>query len=89
MGADLSLLQLSFAEADDYAKPLESEISELTQEAEMWACRAMEGRLRSSCCKMIEAQSISQADHTGVFFFSPSNKQISFFLQTVVEFLQL
>lgn len=84
MSIDLHLFQLSFAEQDNYAKPLRDHIQKLTADAEKWVCKATEGRLRSRCCGLIETQDA----HAGQIL-TKSDKKVAFFHRTVVEFLQL
>jgi len=79
MGVDLHLLQLSFAEEDDYNKPLQNPILELTAETEKWRCEATEGRLRSRCCGLIETHAPQDEE-----ILTKSDKKIAFFHRTVV-----
>jgi hypothetical protein len=70
-----TLLQLSFAEEDDYEACLRNPYSALTEEAIEWRCESTEGRLRSSCCGLCEV--------------GQSKGAVTFLHRTVVEFLQI
>ena len=89
IGIDLHLLQLSFAEADDYTVSLSSPIRELATEAESWICKATEGRLRSRCCGLIETRVVQPNEYSLGLPLTKSDKKVEFFHHTVVEFLQL
>ena len=52
----MTVLQLSFAEDEDYTKATQAGVSALSQEARNWRCEATEGRMRSRCCGLIEVQ---------------------------------
>lgn len=52
----MALLQLSFANEEDYAQQLNSLIRALADDQEKWRCDSAEGRLRSRCCGLIEVQ---------------------------------
>lgn len=83
MNMDLTLLQLSFAESDNYDRSIHSPVKPLATEAFEWRCQATEGRLRSRCCGLIETVQLRS---------EPSmkcDKSVVFFHRTVVEFLQL
>lgn len=57
----ITLLQLSFAEDEEYAWRNNNIISALTEDEEDWRCETTEGRLRSRCCGLIEVQGPSQS----------------------------
>jgi hypothetical protein len=54
----LSVLQLSFADSDDPRRALCSPTEALTFREERRRCEDMEGRMRSRCCGLIEAQEL-------------------------------
>ncbi|OIW35436.1 hypothetical protein CONLIGDRAFT_676357 [Coniochaeta ligniaria NRRL 30616] len=74
-----TLLQLSFAEENDYEACLKTPFKALAAEVSEWRCEATAGRLRASCCGLCEVQN------------SPGQSEpwVGFFHRTVVEFLQL
>lgn len=74
----MTLLQLSFAEDEDYKKPFESNISPLSIQEEDWRRESTEGRMRSRCCGLIEVQNDPIS----------SGNCVGFLHRTVVEFLQ-
>ncbi|RYP86570.1 hypothetical protein DL770_004869 [Monosporascus sp. CRB-9-2] len=90
MGIDLYLLQLSYAEGDDYkAAALKCPIQALSSEAEAWRCQFTEGRLRSRCCGLIETRPVVHAWYSRDAARANPDKKVEFFHRTVVEFLQL
>lgn len=79
----MTLLQLSFAEeTEDYKRLIREPRSSLDDQEEEWRCEAMEGRMRSRCCGLIEAQELSTPDDVA------KPKVVGFLHRTVVEFLQ-
>ncbi|MCJ1382575.1 hypothetical protein MMC17_005688 [Xylographa soralifera] len=79
----MTLLQLSFAEEEDYAKALESRVSRLSKRDEDWRCEAMEGRIRSRCCGLVEVH-----DHWTTIAKTRAEKEVVFLHRTVVEFIR-
>ena len=80
----MTALQLSFAEDEDYAKAFLSPSCEMSSEQLAWRYEAIEGRLRSRCCGLIEIQKSSESP--GI---DARRKIIAPFHRTVVEFLRL
>ncbi|KAL9611748.1 MAG: hypothetical protein Q9167_003634 [Letrouitia subvulpina] len=78
----MTLLQLSFAEEEDYEHSIKEMRSMLEDQEEEWRCEAMEGRMRSRCCGLIEAQTMPTQDKIA------KPKTVGFLHRTVVEFLQ-
>lgn len=79
----LTLLQLSFAEEDNYKKSLDTPVEALSSEERNWRAEATEGRLRSRCCGLIEVQDpFSEAE------YSRGGHTVGFLHRTVMEFLQ-
>ncbi|RDW57467.1 hypothetical protein BP6252_13805 [Coleophoma cylindrospora] len=79
----MTLLQLSFAEDEDYNKAIEARISALSIQEEDWRCESTEGRMRSRCCGLIEVQSNSISSD-----LNHSRSHVGFLHRTVVEFLR-
>ncbi|KAK1764207.1 hypothetical protein QBC33DRAFT_201658 [Phialemonium atrogriseum] len=84
MDVELYLLQLSFAEDEDYSGSLTAAIEAIEPNAEVWRCEATEGRLRSRCCGLIETR-----EHRSSLAFSAFNKKVDFIHRTVTEFLRI
>ena len=53
----MTVLQFSFAEEDEYSTSRLHGYSELSSDEVEWRCEAIEGRMRSRCCGLIEVQS--------------------------------
>ena len=79
----ITLLQLSFAEDEEYARRIDDTIPALTEQEEDWRCEATEGRLRSRCCGLIEVQ-----DSLFSGSLARSRSPVGFLHRTVTEFLQ-
>lgn len=79
----MTVLQLSFAEEDDYTTCLTAPVLALSQEARSWRCEATDGRLRSRCSGLLEVQ---RADQPAELL--PEGSPVGFLHRTVVEFLQ-
>ena len=60
----MTLLQLFFAEDEYYQRAVNSRISPLSQKDQEWRCEVVEGRMRSRCYGLIEAQSSSNVRDT-------------------------
>src|SRR5271156_4168910 len=52
----MTLLQLSFAEEQDYERCFDDEPSVLSEQDDVWRLESTEGRLRSRCCGLLEVQ---------------------------------
>ena len=79
----MTVLQLSFAEQEDYSVALRSQIKQISKQDEDWRCEATEGRMRSRCCGLIEVQ-----DHWTSLAKTRVEKEVGFLHRTVVEFLR-
>jgi hypothetical protein len=79
----LTVLQLSFAEEDDYSRALSVPIKQITDKDAEWRCEVIEGRLRSRCCGLIEVYDPSLSRGT-----SKARKSVGFLHRTAIEFLQ-
>ena len=79
----LTVLQLSFAEDGGYARPFRDEDCGLTAEQEQWRCEAIEGRLRSRTCGLIEVH-----DSPSPLPPRSARSPVGFLHRTVLEFLQ-
>ncbi|KUJ13415.1 uncharacterized protein LY89DRAFT_651612 [Mollisia scopiformis] len=80
----MTVLQLSFAEEENYAKLVKSQVgSKLSPEEEDWRCEAIEGRMRSRCRGLIEVH-----DSPLSFGEGKGANIVGFLHRTVVEFLQ-
>ena len=80
----ITVLQLSYAEDDDYDRAMQAPITSITPQEEDWRCDATEGRLRSRCCGLVEIQDMKKFDVSDRSGFS-----LGFLHRTVVEFLQI
>ena len=82
----MTLLQLSFAEDENYTKGIEAEPFDLSPDFESWQCEVTEGRMRSRCCGLVEVRH-SQASKE----LSKGDGQdpVDFIHRTVVEFLRI
>ena len=78
----MTVLQLSFAEEDEYSTSRLHEYYELSSDEVEWRCEAIEGRMRSRCCGLIEVQSppAPLKDYK-------AKKIVAFLHRTVVDFL--
>jgi hypothetical protein len=81
----LSVLQLSFADGDDPRRALCFPTEALTSKEEHRRCEDMEGRMRSRCCGLIEAQELQRGQTTTS---SSSQTAVGFMHRTVMEFLR-
>ena len=79
----MTLLQLSFAEDEDYLRSVKSDIQALAPADENWRLEATEGRMRSRCCGLIEVQNAPSVPSDG-----ETGGIIGFLHRTVVEFLR-
>ncbi|EPE25403.1 P-loop containing nucleoside triphosphate hydrolase [Glarea lozoyensis ATCC 20868] len=79
----LTVLQLSFAEEDDYTRALSVPIKQITEKDAEWRCEVIEGRLRSRCCGLIEVH-----DRRCLRGAGKARKSIGFLHRTAIEFLQ-
>jgi hypothetical protein len=79
----MTILQLSFAEDENYSQSLSVPISTISTKEEEWRCEATEGRMRSRCCGLIEVQ-----DPPASRKIENGRKSDGFLHRTVVEFLQ-
>jgi len=80
----LSALQLSFAEEENPGLAFSHEIGELPIALRLSKCRAMEGRLRSRCCGLIEIWQDWRLNEDDRILKS----RVIFLHRTVVEFLR-
>lgn len=80
----IAVLQLSFAEGEDYAKAIRNDACGISPENEDWRCESTEGRMRSRCCGLLEVQSSSTAHLEQ----NNATKFVSFLHRTVVHFLR-
>lgn len=79
-----SALQLSFADEENPERALSQEIGELPMALRLSKCRAMEGRLRSRCCGLLEIwQDWRLGERDRIL-----KSRVIFLHRTVVEFLQ-
>ena len=78
----MTVLQLSFAEEDEYSTSRLHKYYELSSDEVEWRCEAIEGRMRSRCCGLIEVQSppAPLKDYK-------DKKFVAFLHRTVVDFL--
>jgi len=79
----MTVLQLSFAEDEDYLSAVNKRPTPLTAEAEAWRCESTEGRLRSRCCGFLEVHDPPPSRE------SSSDALIGFLHRTVIEYLQI
>ena len=79
----MTVLQLSFAEDEDYLSAVDKRPAPLTTEAEAWRCESTEGRLRSRCCGFLEVHDPPPSRD------STSDALIGFLHRTVIEYLQM
>ena len=78
----MTVLQLSFAEEEDYSTSRLRKVSDLSSHELEWRCEATEGRMRSRCGGLIEVQGLPKRK------ISYKDKPLAGFLhRTVVEFL--
>lgn len=80
----LSALQLSFADEENPGRAFSHEIGELPIALQLSKCRAMEGRLRSRCCGLIEIWQNWHLQRNERILKS----RVIFLHRTVVEFLR-
>lgn len=81
----LSPLQLSFADEEDRDYALRQELEPLSANQKLARCRAIEGRIRSRCCGLVEVwQDWSIPDSKTRII----NARVSFLHRTVAEFLR-
>jgi hypothetical protein len=81
----LSPLQLSFADEEDPDYALRQELEPLSANQKLARCRAIEGRVRSRCCGLVEIwQDWSIPDSSTRI----TNARVSFLHRTVAEFLR-
>ena len=80
----MTLLQLSFAEEEDYRKVIRDPVCHISQEDIEQRCEAMEGRMRSRCCGLIEA--LKPSSESGACY--KSEYVVEFLHISVAEFLQ-
>lgn len=76
----MTLLQLSYAEEEDYERCFDDEPTTMPKQDEIWRLESTEGRLRSRCCGLIEAQDNPQREKAA--------STVGFLHRTVVEFLE-
>jgi hypothetical protein len=79
----LTLLQLSFAEQNP-RDAISTPMKVLSEDEKMARCEAMEGRIRSRCCGLVEAQGHERGHELND---GGPNWQVGFLHKTVVEFL--
>jgi hypothetical protein len=79
----MTVLQLSFADDENYERSFKDRISGLSVREEAWRCEATEGRMRSRCCGLIEVQ-----DPPSSMIRPNAGKWVGFLHRTVVEFLR-
>ena len=79
----MTVLQLSFAEEDEYLTSRVQRYYELSSDEVEWRCEATEGRMRSRCCGLIEVQTppAPSKDYK-------AKKIVGFLHRTVVDFLR-
>lgn len=81
----LSPLQLSFADEEDRDYALRQDLEPLSANQKLARCRAIEGRVRSRCCGLVEIwQDWSITDRRDRII----NARVSFLHRTVAEFLR-
>lgn len=80
----LTLLQLSYAEEEDVDKAVRAPVRELSTVEKDLRCEAVEGRLRSRCCGLVEVQERVVEDHSPSF----TSKYVWFLHKTVGDFLR-
>lgn len=80
----LTLLQLSFAE-EDLLNAVDLPVDPLTDAIKFARCEAMDGRIRSRCCGLVEAQVNRRRSYSATGF---ANSHVGFLHKTVVEFLR-
>ncbi|KAM0543994.1 hypothetical protein ACHAPJ_012019 [Fusarium lateritium] len=78
----LTLLQLSFAEQEDYGRGFEPHPYALGREEKEWRLESTEGRLRSRCCGLVEVQQLPEIGQETTF------TSVGWLHRTVVEFLE-
>lgn len=82
----ITAFQLSFAEDEDYNRVIQSQLKQLTEAEKEWRCKALEGRLRSRCCGLLEVQESCETYIPDEVKAPPT---VGFIHRTVVEFLQM
>jgi hypothetical protein len=80
----LTLLQLSYAEEEDPDKAVRAPLRELSTVEKDLRCEAVEGRLRSRCCGLVEVQERAE----GECYLSSAAKYVWFLHKTVGDFLR-
>ena len=78
----MTVLQLSFAEEEEYSTSKLHELSEISSRELEWRCEATEGRMRSRCCGLIEVQ-----ESPNPLKSNNSKPLVGFLHRTVVDFL--
>lgn len=81
----LSVLQLSFTDGDDPRRALFFPTEALTSKEVRRRCENMEGRMRSRCCGLIEAQGLQRGQKSTSL---SSQTAVGFMYRTVMEFLR-
>jgi hypothetical protein len=80
----LSLLQLSYAEEEDLQRAVRAPLRVLSSAEKDLRCEAVEGRLRSRCCGLVEVQERTQQER----FLSSTPTYVWFLHKTVGDFLR-
>ena len=81
----MTVLQLSYAEDEDYGSSLQAPIKAIDSKEEEWRCEMTEGRMRSRCCGLVEVQDCNK--HSSCE--NSSHDFVQFLHRSVVEFLLL
>ena len=79
----MTVLQLSFAEEEEYVTSKMDKVSESSSHELEWRYEATEGRMRSRCCGLIEAQ-----DPPASLEAYKAKTLVGFLHRTVVDFLR-
>ena len=80
----LTLLQLSYAEEEDPDRAVRAPLRVLSTLEKDLRCEAVEGRLRSRCCGLVEVQESAAEE----FYLSSAVKYVWFLHKTVGDFLR-
>lgn len=78
----MTVLQLSFAEEEEYSTSRLHKASKISSREIEWRCEATEGRMRSRCCGLIEVQ-----EPPTLLEAYKASKTVGFLHRTVVDFL--
>ena len=79
--AQMTVLQLSYAEEEEPLQSIKARIEPISPLVEAARCESTEGRMRSRCCGLLESQELSITEHDSVLC-------VGFLHRTVLDFLE-